>query len=188
MTIYLDFDNVLADTTSAVLDLYNRDNNSWIGIGEITHYDFHDILKISPKKLWEYFNRVWDGDLKDLTPVDILGHEMVNNLISFGYDVEIVTGCGKSIVEDWLKEWLYPPLKVTYVKGGADKVVSFGDILVDDNPKHLNYAMENGCFPIVFDRPWNRLYELSSCDRIYDFRQFISRVTYLRQLIKDRYE
>jgi 5'(3')-deoxyribonucleotidase len=170
-TIYIDFDNVLADTTNAVLQLVNKDLDRLFSVDDIVEYDFHTILGISKKQLWKYFERVW-SDIFNLVPIEYNKPQYtIGKLLEMNYDVQVVTGCGKPIVEKWLEHWYYPKLKVTYVSNGADKVGNKGDILVDDNPKHLDYAANTDRFPIVFDRPWNRDFDYGTLDRIHSLKE-----------------
>ena len=181
--VYLDFDNVLADTTSSMLKHARERYGVVSSLKNITKYDVDEVLGISKSQMWKCFHLAWDN-IETLKPIDSYAPVAIETLQKNDYTVEILTGCGQNIVEGWLDYYGYPSLKVTYVKDGI-KVGTKGDIIIDDNPKHIEYAAVTDRLPIVFTRPWNKDWMLDYYERIDNFHELFGAVDIYYQTLKE---
>lgn len=191
LKIGLDFDNVLADTTGAVLEYISKKYKRHYYIEDIYQYDFAELVGLKNKELWDCFLAVWTTH-ELLTPVDVYAPYYIQKMQSYGNEVKVITAAGMQIVEDWLRDWGYPELDVIYIGNGNNKKTEYElDILVDDKPSHIlefnEHCIEGKkCWGIMYDRPWNDI-EFSihmTTPRVHNFRELADYIRVMSGIAK----
>ena len=156
LRIALDFDNVIANTSQRVLDLYNFYYNKTVRFEDLTEYDLHKTLNISPEQVWQLFIEAWK-DLDKLKPIDRIQTMTLINHYSNVHDLTIVSACGRPIIQKWLSHHKLreTKIKIVYSNPGDPKLLDDYDILIDDNPEHIQSMLDLNRYGFLFNRPWN---------------------------------
>ena len=151
LRIAVDFDNVLADTTGAWIEQYNRIFKKSIDKQDIKEYRFWNSLHISRKLAFKIFFMVW-SDWKNLRPLEQKSGLVVDEISKFS-EVDLVSS---SLVDmhDWLSEKKYLFNKIIYT---SQKSKLNYDIFVDDSPYVATEIIKKGGICLLYDQPWNRL-------------------------------
>ena len=185
MRIGLDFDNVLANTTGAVLKYIHKKYDRIYYVEDIKKYDFNEIVGLSNKELWDCFLAVWTTH-QLLEPMDHFAPYYIKQMQQMGNEVLVITAAGLQIVEEWLKYWHYPDLSVIYIGNGGNKKTEYElDILVDDKPSHIREFNEHcvdgkKCWGIIYDRPWNDIEDFEEWFNIPRAENFREIADYIR--------
>lgn len=178
MNIGIDFDNVLADTTRAVLKRIWETSGGIFYLEDIKEYDFANIVQLDPKDLWQCFLDVWKR-YETLQPIDDHANHYMYMLQYEGHKVKIVSAVGNEFIEDWLRYFDFLDYEVIYT-GHGDKArakTEYGfDILVDDKPSHVLDFAEQSDNAFLFIRPWNRYVLQHNITKVWNFRQIYEHV------------
>jgi uncharacterized HAD superfamily protein len=187
LPIYVDIDDVLADTSSALISLAQKEFHKKVAFEDCTSFDLKVSFNLSQDE-YEYF--------LDLAhkPNEILGMEPVHEAIealqhwvASGYEISIVTGRPTATYET-TQEWLavhevpYDHFFIVdkYARQGMDNKIAlsmqalsemkFCFAIEDsyDMAVHLADSMDTNVF--LYDRPWNRF--PNSNNRIKRFRSW----------------
>lgn len=168
MTIGVDFDEVLADTWSAVIGFHNeRYQTSWQR-KEIKTSRFWGVLgppkEESYKKLEEFCRTKY---FKNIKPV-IDSQEGIDYLISRGYKLIIITTRPIHLskeTENWLKR--YFPNKFTgtfYSSENTKSSICLRErvkFLIEDDLENAKECQPSGIKVFLLDSPWNKTRKLS---------------------------
>ena len=152
MIIGVDVDGVLADLHPEWLRRYNVEFDDGLVPEDITHWDFHDIVKPEcGKRIYEYLTM---PDLYDKVLPVPGAMNGVQTLRRAGHRPVFVTSCVKGMTDakwDWLEHW-------NLLDSASDLVVAHDKslinlpVLIDDALHNVNWARGD----ILFDAPWNR--------------------------------
>lgn len=169
-TILLDVDEVLRDTISTVLDIYNRDfkPEKPVKVEDVNYWDLSRTLtKVKDPYQYFFVDRAEEVFLHSKPFEDNL--EEILRSINNRYNIHIVSNQPKG-KEEYTLQWLndykasYDDITFTPYKGKVN-----GDIALDDSVKNLDDYANNGKLPMVMDRPWNRECKYP---RVYDMNDF----------------
>lgn len=159
--LYLDFDNVIANTADTIVDLYNEDFKYYDGykrVNTVNTWNFEELSCANRNIINHYFNT--ERFFKNLKPLP----DAVNSIkeLSDIYDIFICTiGTNPNLVQK--QTWLSDHIKDTDLnfiglntgKNGKSEVDMSGAIFVDDNIKVLDSS--NARIKILFgDYGWNK--------------------------------
>jgi 5'-nucleotidase len=136
-TILVDMDGILANFNKKIIEMYNASTGENKLVSDITRYDFSTFSRTD---LIHSFYRS-KGFFKSLEPMP--GAEAyLEEILKLGHHVEIVTQL--PIASKWAStektEWLkyyFPYFNLNNITFTRNKYLMRGDILFDDNPKHL---------------------------------------------------
>ena len=155
MTIFVDMDEVLADTFGAHIDLYNQEFNEHLTLAQIKQ---GEVWQNVPKAhLQNVKDHVWrDGFFRDL-PV-IKDSQDVMSALCDKHEVYIATAATQfpnSLREksDWLDEH-FPFIGWEYRILCGHKFILKGDVLIDDRSYNLKNFDGRG---LLFESPHNAL-------------------------------
>ncbi|MBI2449676.1 hypothetical protein HYV49_05260 [Candidatus Pacearchaeota archaeon] len=160
ITVLFDQDGVLCDLLPSWLSLYNQETGENTKEEEITQFNLYDLVKY-PDKLEEALAK------KDLflnvTPYKDCVQYFKKIIKDKAFDVFIVTQVPRCSIYGLYEKRLW--MKKYFKKFSTDRIISAhrkylidGDILIDDNPKHLKDFREHkpGRISIAMDHPYNR--------------------------------
>jgi uncharacterized HAD superfamily protein len=183
MNIYVDMDDVLCETAAALCDIARREFNRHVNYSDVCEFDLQKTFSLSDAEMDRF--RIISHQHETLisypeTPDAVAG---VKSLLRKGHSIDIVTGRPASAhlgTEAWLRSVGLGDVAVTYVdkynradafECGADDppTVPFDelerrvyDVVIDDSPVALNrLASWHEALVLVFDRPWNRKFDLA---------------------------
>lgn len=181
LTIIVDMDEVLADTLSQWLKLYNSDYNDFLTKEDIKGWNVH--LWVKPecaRKVYDYLDM--ENFFLEMDPIPGAIDGM-KYLVDSGHDVIIATATPRHshLANEEKKNWIRKYLPFFDLKNFSDihrKDLIVGDLLFDDGIHNLSTFQG---ISVCMDRPWNRGEEL--CDvRVQSWSQF---VTYVNDITKD---
>jgi len=181
MRIYVDIDDILCETAVALCRLARREFGRCVAYEDVRVFDLQQAFGLSDEEM-RRFRRLSheNGCLMDfaVTPGAVEG---VRAFRDMGAEVDILTGRPASshrATEDWLAAVGLGGFGVEYVDKygrkyerhpGDPETIPLEDLLarhydfaIDDSPVVLrSLAAWRETKVLVFDRPWNRSYELS---------------------------
>lgn len=157
-TVAIDVDSVLADVMLVWVDEYNRRNNTTITKKDITAWDIHTILPLTPEQVYNYFTHVWLERWEEIPPTEPDVGTITAKIHKKGYRISVITKRERPTVvyvAKWLDAHDIYSDELTFIYDSVPKASYPFDILIDDAPK--NFA---GIAPpksaILFNQPWNR--------------------------------
>lgn len=172
MRIYLDFDDVLAESFKALSEFAFASFGKSPAPGKQTHFDLHISLGLDETQYDAFMDEFHATKLLDID--EIPGAcETLRGWLSDGIEPVVVTGRPFSAHDDsvrWLEERGVSPVQVLHVDkygrfhdDSASPVVQFDDLrsygfglAVDDAPAALDALSRARMCPfVVFERPWN---------------------------------
>ncbi len=157
MTIFVDMDEVLADTFGAHIDLYNNEFGKSLTLADIPHGEVWE--NVPKAHLQNVKDHVWrDGFFREL-PL-IKDSQEVMLALSKKHEVYIATAATQfpnSLREksDWLDEH-FPFITWEYRIMCGHKFILNGDVLIDDRSYNLKPFKGRG---LLFNSPHNALDE-----------------------------
>lgn len=199
MKIYVDMDDVLCETAIALCDIARREFGRSVDYRDVTDFDLQKMFSLSDADMERFriFSHTNDALLSfSKTPGAIDG---VKSLVASGHHVDIVTGRPASShagTEGWLEAAGLDDIAVTYVdkynRSGIFEhakddppTVSFEDlerrgynVVIDDSPLALErLAKWSGSLVLVFDRPWNKAFDLApNMRRVFNWQETLARI------------
>ena len=182
VNIYLDMDDVLCDTAAAYLALLAREFDMHVDFEEVFSFNLQKSFGLSDEQNNRLFTRAHEPEfVGSLKPMEGM-LPVLGNWKKQGFILSILTGRHTSASEasqQWLKEHNIPYHSFTMVDkynwSGTDRNIAISleqmsrlsfDFGVEDSPKMADYLSCEMSMPVVlFDRPWNRNYELQATGR-----------------------
>lgn len=178
LPIYVDFDDVLCESTNAYVKIFEREFNKKVYFENISSFDLKKAFGLTNSEFEYFFSIVHRHE-------EVLSFELIEGAIEVltawankGYEISIVTGRLTSSYEasiEWLSRHKVPYRSFTmvdkYSRENFDKniAISMGELsqkkfclAIEDSVKmarHLSLKMEIQV--ALFDRPWNRLVNLN---------------------------
>lgn len=134
--LILDMDDVLADLIPKWVENVNKGEGENVQVHDIKSYDIDSYFKCG-KKVFDYLT----SDLyRKLKPIK--GSQEAVKLLSKKYDIYVVTigtSYKQSLIPkfEWLEEH-FPEIPTSKLMLVGDKKQILGDVMIDDNPKHLS--------------------------------------------------
>jgi 5'(3')-deoxyribonucleotidase len=163
--VALDFDNVLADTMNAWLNIFNKRYSREIKKSDIIKWKFWPLLKIRRKTAYQIFNLVWEN-WEELPPIEENIASRVEKL-SATSRVDIVTSA-RGDVKQWLKFQGIKYNELIYTKQKSNLKYDF---FIDDSPDEALDLGREGKPCLLYDQPWNQenreTYVFSNHDAIF---------------------
>jgi 5'(3')-deoxyribonucleotidase len=159
--IAIDVDGTLAKTMEALLEKFNKENNTNFTLNDLDDWE-KGIEKVfgSYEKFFEMYNELWEKEREKIEP-----HVTKNQLeeLSKYYDIVVVSNRQdekhKEFIKDWLKKKFDLELKVVLVKDVWDKISNDDYKLVIDDVPNLAESIAMGIYKnkklILVERPWN---------------------------------
>lgn len=184
MKVYVDMDDVLCETAAALCSLAEREFGRHVRYEDVREFDLQRVFSLSDSEMSRFREMSHSREMLmsyPVTPDAVAGLLALRNA---GHEVDIVTGRPASShagTEAWLESAGLGGMPVTYVDkygrtdcfaSGSDdpKTVSLAElkqrgygIVVDDSPVILA-RLADWCDSkvLVFSRPWNESFKLSS--------------------------
>ena len=172
LQIYVDFDDVLSDTTNAFLKILGREFGKNVNFDDIFSFDLKASFNLSDSEYEDFFQRVHQTDvIMSFAPMEgAIG--VLEGWVKNGYQISIVTGRLTSAYEaslDWLAKHKVPYHSFLMVdKYGRESIdtnlaVSMEDFsemkfsfAVEDSAKMALHLSQKMGIPVaLIDRPWN---------------------------------
>lgn len=182
--IYVDFDDVLSDTTSAFLNILKREFGKSVDFEDIASFDLKVSFDLSDSEYAHFFDRVHQADVIMAFPPIEGAIGVLEDWINLGYQISIVTGRLTTAYQaslDWLAKHKVPYHSFTmvdkYSRENIDTKIAISmeefsqmtfRLAVEDSATmalHLSQKMD---IPVaLMDRPWNRKVDLNHNIRRY---------------------
>ncbi len=176
--IYVDFDDVLSDTTGAFLKILKLEFGKCVDFENISSFDLKVSFNLSDKEYAHFFERVHQPDVIMAFPPIEGAIGVLEEWIKLGYQISIVTGRLTTAYEaslDWLARHHVPYHSFTmvdkYSRENIDKkiAISMGTfsqmkfrLAVEDSASMALHLSQKMGIPVaLMDRPWNRKIDLN---------------------------
>jgi len=182
--IYVDFDDVLSDTTRAFLKILKREFGKSVNFEEISSFDLKVSFNLSDKEYAHFFERVHQAEvIMAFAPLEgAIG--VLEEWVKLGYQIAIVTGRLTSAYAaslDWLAKYKVPYHSFTmvdkYSRENIDTKIAismqefsemnFRLAVEDSATMALHLSQKMGIPVAMMDRPWNRKVDLNHNLRRY---------------------
>ncbi len=170
MRIYLDVDDVLAETTRAIADHAAACFGRRVAFDDMDDFELERSLRLTPEQAAQLHRDIHaDAFLHRLAPVDGAA-DCVRGLRADGADIAVVTGrpprC-RGVTERWLERFglAHDSLDLVdkYGRYEGEDVITLEafehqhfDVAVEDSIAMTEYLTVRGVRVLLFDRPWNR--------------------------------
>ncbi|HLO43501.1 MAG TPA: hypothetical protein VK175_04145 [Leadbetterella sp.] len=166
-TIIIDMDDVLADASARILEIFNELNNTNISKDFFDNRDFYEFINSNGHKT--YRHRLFDPGFFGGLEVMPDAQEVVKELAAKHnvYVVSAATEFPNSLKEkyDWMAEH-FPFISWRNFMLCGDKSIVKGDIMIDDHEKNLkSFDGEK----LLFDAMHNKL--LTGYHRVHDWQE-----------------
>ena len=173
LPIYVDFDDVLSDTTSGFLKILKHEYGKSVNFEDIFTFDLKASFNLSDSEYDHFFHRVHQADvIMAFTPMEG-AIRTLEKWIALGYQISIVTGRLTSAYEaslDWLSKYNVPyhsfMMVDKYARENIDTKIAvsmqkFSEmkfrLAVEDSAKMALHLSQKMGIPVaLIDRPWNR--------------------------------
>lgn len=182
--IYVDFDDVLSDTTSAFVKILKREFGKRVAFEDISSFDLKVSFNLSDKEYAHFFDRVHQADVIMAFPPIGGAVGVLEDWINLGYQISIVTGRLTTAYQaslDWLAEHKVPYHSFTMVdKYSRENIdtnlaismeefsqLKFSLAIEDSATMALHLSQQMGIPVALMDRPWNRMVDLNHNLRRY---------------------
>jgi len=160
--IAIDVDGTLAKTMEALIEKFNKENNTNHTIDEIDNWDM-GVIKVfgSLEKFLEMYNELWEEEREKIQPH--ITREQLKELLEY-YDVVVVSNRQdkrhEEFIQKWLKENFGFDFKIVLVGEILDKINNGNyELIIDDAPPLAEAIVNcNNCSKILIlvERPWNK--------------------------------
>ena len=173
LPIYVDFDDVLSNTTSAFLKILKLEFGKSVNFEDIFSFDLKASFNLTDSEYEDFFHRVHQADvIMSFAPMEgAIG--ALEDWVRLGYQISIVTGRLTSAHEaslDWLAQHKVPYHSFTMVDKysretfDTELAVSMEEfsemkfsLAVEDSAKMALHLSQKMGIPVaLIDRPWNR--------------------------------
>jgi|SRR3989344_5252880 len=188
MKIAIDIDEVITDTTTALVNYYNRNyNGRRLRFDDFTQYHIEDVLGISKKEGEAIFERFFNsGEFDKIIPIE----GAINSIrdLARENDISILTARPDSYrgkTENWFDKYLQEFKKrIIYsddassnyrTKAEICRNMEIGLILED----HFRYSVEcanAGIDVVLFDKPWNKNIKHKRIKRVKNWNEAVWRI------------
>jgi uncharacterized HAD superfamily protein len=173
LPIYVDFDDVLADTTKSFLKILKREFGKHVNFEDIFSFDLRASFDLSESEFEHFFQRVHQPDvIMEFAPIEG-AVSVLEEWIKFGYQISIVTGRLTSAYKaslDWLSKHNVPyhsfMMVDKYSRENIDTKIAvsmeefskmkFSLAVEDSATMALHLSQKMGIPVALIDRPWNR--------------------------------
>lgn len=178
--IYIDMDDVVADTGVLLADYANRCFNTNYTVNDMTDFDLKVSFKLSDDDYYTFMTGFHHNCLVDIAPIDG-AVDTIKKWNRLGYDPAIVTGrptYANGYTLQWLKKHGLEDIRVYHVdkynrlfnKNEDPLITPFNALhdmdvkfAIDDSLTSLNLLTDSKLCPFaVFTRPWNSSFEASA--------------------------
>lgn len=184
LPIYVDFDDVLSDTTCAFLEILQREFGKRVNFEDIFSFDLKASFNLTDSEYEDFFDRVHQADvIMSFAPMEG-AIAALKGWAKRGYQIAIVTGRLTSAHDaslDWLAKHDVPYHSFTmvdkYSRGNTDPKIavsmeSFSEmkfsLAVEDSANMALHLSDKMGIPVaLIDRPWNRRADLNHRIRRY---------------------
>lgn len=158
--IALDFDNVLADTTTIWLKHYNSVYNKSIKKSDLDEYYFWHNLGISKEEAFRIFSVVWNN-WRELPVIERDSVEIVNKMSSKA-EIHLVSSALTDL-RDWTVKNNFRFSEIVY---SQQKSLLNYDVFIEDSPYEAMNIAKNNRLCLLYDQPWNRSIQSNKVIRI----------------------
>ncbi len=184
LPIYVDFDDVLSDTTSAFLKILKLEFGKSVDFEDIFSFDLKASFNLNDSEYEKFFERVHQAEvIIAFAPIEgAIG--VLEEWIKHGYQISIVTGRLTTAYEaslDWLAKHSVPYHSFTmvdkYSRGNIDTKIAISmeefsemkfSLAVEDSATMAWHLSQEMSIPVaLMDRPWNRKVDLNHNIRRY---------------------
>lgn len=173
LPIYVDLDDVIADSTSRFVEIVRREFGREVGIEDVTSFDLGVSFGLSSAEYAAFFQAIHEPDvLTGFDPIDG-ATDVLRKWSDSGYAISIVTGRPAYTIEasvTWLGKHGVPydtflvVDKYNREKEDAGSALSMAELAemtfcfaVEDSVPMARHLSEHMALTVaLFDRPWNR--------------------------------
>ncbi|MHC4270904.1 MAG: 5' nucleotidase, NT5C type [Planctomycetota bacterium] len=173
LPIYVDFDDVLADTTKSFLKILEREFGKRVNFEDIFSFDLKASFDLSDSEFELFFQRVHQPEvIREFAPIEgAVG--VLEEWIELGYQISIVTGrltCAYEASLDWLSKHNVPyhsfMMVDKYSRENINTKIAVSmeefsemqfSLAIEDSAKMALHLSQKMGIPVaLIDRPWNR--------------------------------
>ena len=184
MRIYVDMDDVISETAAGLCELAARSFGRRVPYEKVFQFDLKDVFGFTDAEMREFMRLSHLPETLAAYRVTPGAPRALRALAAAGHEIEIVTGrpsYAAAGTRAWLEAAGLGELPVSFVdKYGRANVYQCGgdapptvplaefltreyDVAIDDSPSILpRLAQWKRTRVFVFDRPWNRAYQLAA--------------------------
>jgi uncharacterized HAD superfamily protein len=190
MRIGLDFDDVVADSGTALIEMYNKKYGVHFEKNDFKSYLFEETWGGSREERVKEIDAFFATDqLKKIYPV-AGSVAAIGALKSRGHDLYIVTGRSSRDIEQtelWIEQHFprvfrevhYSNFRVSDKKRKKSEICQeLGiEVFIDDNPDHALDCATVCAKVLLLDQPWNRHQELpKNVERVFSWDEIVTKL------------
>ena len=172
MIIGIDFDDVLCETTEAVLQVYNKRHGTFFSKQDVRGWDIAEQIGADEDEVEALFSdpEVWDVALPTSYAPQYL------KKLDEEHEIYIITATYLNAVEPkfkWFKE-RFPFIEEEQIIICHEKQLVDVDVFIDDGVHNMGDPEDIGRCQVLFLTPWNKEYKsqfktVTSLGEFYDF-------------------
>lgn len=188
MKLYIDIDDVLAETTRTLAETARIRFGKQVRFEDMLSFDLRRSLNLREEEYEIFMAEVHEpAFLKKLEPVEN-AREILVRWKASGAQIELVTGRPprtRQATEEWLEDHSLPYHSLEFMDkyGRYEEVTATRlpdligrnyDLAIEDSPRVATYLAQNThSLVLLFDRPWNRDTNLDdgSITRVLDWQE-----------------
>lgn len=178
LPIYIDIDDVLAETALTFTDILKREFGKIVHFDDMTSYDLRDSFTLTQSE-FDHFLEIAHRP-EELLNIKPIAHttDVLSKWVTAGYEILIMTGRPTFTYEtsiEWLNQHKIPyhtftmVNKYNWINMDRDLAITLEQLskmefclAVEDNPTMANYLSHKMKTPVaLFGRPWNQSIELN---------------------------
>ncbi len=167
--IGFDLDDTLLKSAEAIFSFHNERYNTNFTVEQLRHHSVEQLLNISPEDFRAWSEEFYASEHNAQIGLHAGAQEVIRALAN-DFDVHIVTARGIELASyalyslgqhfdpgvftkvHLINSYTRPDSTTKYEVCKAHDI----ELLVDDYPKHLTLAVENGIHAILIETPWNK--------------------------------
>lgn len=178
MKFGIDIDGTIKDTTSAAIEVFNRELKQDVKVEDSTHFYLDKVYGLTKEQGREVWRKLEEEIYELGLPLEHASN-VLNELVQQNHEVFFITarpdiGNVREITIKWLKEHGFPYTGDNLMMNSRDKAKVAKsleiDLFFEDAPDHLENLLENGVHTVIVDAPYNRQFP-ETVQRITDWLQ-----------------
>jgi FMN phosphatase YigB (HAD superfamily) len=192
--VSIDLDGVIADFHTGIInyffkkgyvghDVYDKEHNNY------SYQEFFKTWISDPLYIEKYKNNFLEEDGFKYLSLFNGSKEFIDNLISLGYNILILTARSKKYISDtifWLKNNNIAYHHLIFEKDKSDAFLSLYPskiiLHIDDRDKHCIEVSSNGIETILLNKPYNSQFDIIRYENIHRFDDFDQIYDYVRKI------
>jgi hypothetical protein len=185
MRIGIDFDDVVADSFTAIIEMHNKIHGTFFKKDDFRDYLWEDTWGGTREDRIEEVDKFLTVDQSRMISPIAGSLKAIEKLKMKGHELYIVTGRGDKHIEQtelWIKNHfpsVFDGVHYTNSQKKSETCKNNGvEVLIDDNPEVAIECAKEGIRVFIFDQPWNRDYPFpANVERVVSWDEVVGKLS-----------